>query len=171
VGFKKRVPGGPPPGSKNAAQTAAQHEKDEKAWSLSLTGASYSQIAKLLGYADGSGACKAVKRVIERMQVTRLNKDEKIAQSKARLERLLFAIAPMTQATPANPQTGAGARSPDLKAVARAESINMNIAKLEGLLKDIVELTGENGGPLTTVGATVDWSTIQAIMEKNKATE
>lgn len=85
---QKRLPrkgtvGIPPP---SADELAAQRLRDTQAVELAIAGLSYDRIADEVGYADRSGAYRAVRRALDRVEVPKVT--ELREMENARLDRL-----------------------------------------------------------------------------------
>jgi hypothetical protein len=101
-----------------AAELAQARERDRKAVELALAGASYTAIADQLGYADRSGAWKAVRRALDRQEATEVGALRE--QEVARLDRMQAAL-------------WAKALRGDVQAVAAVLRIIDRRCKLQGL--------------------------------------
>lgn len=107
--------------------------RDLQAYEMSLAGATYVQIAKELGWADASGAQKAVERV--RTQIKLPAAEEMRAQQVERLERLFLTAYP-------------AARARNWEAMREARELLKQEAKLLGLDIAKIEVSGRDGGPI-----------------------
>lgn len=79
------------PQSEASKQSLEAREKEQRAVKLRKSGMTYKQIANQIGYADESGARKAVKRVLDRVRDELLEQGaEYLALQRSRLMQLLM---------------------------------------------------------------------------------
>jgi len=82
---------GSSPQSQASQQKVQAREKEQKALKLRKSGLTYKQIANQIGYADESGARKAVKRVLDRVRDELLEQGaEYLALQRSRLMQLMM---------------------------------------------------------------------------------
>lgn len=122
------------PNSPGSVEAIGAQTKAEMALNLRTSGVPFREIAAKLGYADESGARKAVYAILKK------SRDEKVADYRAieleKLDKLEFAISQ-------------SARSGHLGAIDRMLRIMERRARLLGLdTPEKQALVGERGGPI-----------------------
>lgn len=123
-------------------------EQDRQALTLRMGGATYDQIADRLGFADRSGARKAVLRATSTEdQALAEMRDEQRRESLARMDRMLTAIWAAALGDPANQVP------PDEKLIAKALDIEKRRAALLGLDITRLEHSGPDGEPIEVTDA------------------
>lgn len=105
------------PGKRPTSHNADMADRQRKAMELKIAGATFDQIAAQLGYADASGAWRAVCRGL--IETQRPVADEYRALTDRRLERLLLSVWP-------------AAIAGDLKANEQARRIIADLRRLWG---------------------------------------
>lgn len=114
---RKGIQGIPPP---KPDELAEMRQRQTQAVELALSGVSYETIADELGYADRSGAWRAVRAALDRHEAPAVK--EKRDLENARYDRIQTALWPLATADP-----------PDLKAIDRLLRLFERRAKLNGL--------------------------------------
>lgn len=114
------------------AEEVALAEKEAQAINLRRAGASYEDIARQLGYADPSGAYRAVQRVLRR--TIQEPADDLRTLEGQRIERLLMAVWPLALGREVRQADGSMKREdPSLKAVEQARKLIADRRQLFGL--------------------------------------
>lgn len=126
--------------------SAETKEKENRAFELRKAGASYSQIAKALEYHDESGAYKAVKRYIARLN--RESSDELRTMAQEQLNDIYRRTLDIYQTNSDD--------SVRLRALNQLTQTQESLRKLLGLDAP-TQITGPEGGPIEVrIGAIVE---------------
>ncbi len=140
--------------SRLSTETVLARVREDQALDLRIRGYTFAHIAEAIGYADSSGAHRAVSRGLERTNNGSLAKAEELkAMEVARLDRLLRALE-------------SGINSGDPSSINSAIRVSERLCKLMGLDAPVkAEVTGKDGRPIETV----DLSALAKLSEEELA--
>lgn len=125
------------------SQAIANKEKAVQALGLRKNGATYDQIANMLGYASRGSAYRAVQRLLKAHEVEEVDELRKLEDG--RLDDMLVGIYKI-------------AKAGDLGAIDRILRIAERRAKLWGLDMPVKqEVTGKGGGPIAFAGSLANY--------------